>query len=145
MSGDLLRFVLQQPHPDTGVDEGIFRAAYGLQKNPKTSSQDRKELDVVLSWLGANLAVPRRFNRSKSKGFYRRRTAGVSWLKSTAYEHVSKMRELSAILERNGIGVSQIRTDRPGYLVFEDEHQVVAEPFRSEPLVRKQAVRKRLT
>ena len=141
MTKDLLRFVLRLPHPDTGGAEGIFRAAYGLQRNPNTSSHDRNELDALLSWLEKNLAVPRRFNRSKSKGFYRRKTAGVSWLKSTASEHVGKMRELSAVLERNGIEVSELRTSRPGYLIFEDEHQVVAEPFRSEPVVRRQALK----
>jgi hypothetical protein len=42
------------------------------------------------------------------------------------------MRELSDVLTRNGYLVSQITTDRPGYVVFEDDHQVVAEPFRGE-------------
>jgi hypothetical protein len=42
------------------------------------------------------------------------------------------MREIAAILERNDVRVSQITTDRPGYVVFEDDHQVIAEPFRGE-------------
>ena len=132
MTRELLRFVLLRSHPDTGVAEGIFNAAYRLRENPNTSLQDRGELDALLSWLEANMAVPRRFNSSKSKGYYRRKTAGVSWLKSSASTHLGKMRELSAILERNGFHVTQLRTDRPGYVVFEDEHQIVAEPFRGE-------------
>ena len=40
------------------------------------------------------------------------------------------MRELAAILEENGYAVSQITSKRPGYVVFEDDRQVVAEPFR---------------
>ncbi|MGJ5024124.1 hypothetical protein [Bradyrhizobium oligotrophicum] len=141
MASDLLRFILRQPHPDTGVAEGIFGAAYRLRDDPTTSEQDRAELRVLLSWLEANLAVPRRFNRSTSKGYYRRRTAGVSWLKSTASEHVAQMRELAAVLERSGIQVSQIRTDRPGYVIFEDDHQLVAEPFRGEPEGRKKTIK----
>jgi len=39
---------------------------------------------------------------------------------------------LITILEKNGYPVSQITTDRPGYVVFEDDHQVVAEPFRGD-------------
>jgi hypothetical protein len=54
----------------------------------------------------------------------------VSWLKPAAAEHIAKMRELTVILEENGYRVSQVTTDAPGYLVFEDDHQVVAEPFR---------------
>jgi hypothetical protein len=42
------------------------------------------------------------------------------------------MLALIIILEKNGYHVSQITTDRPGYVVFEDDHQVVAEPFRGD-------------
>ena len=34
------------------------------------------------------------------------------------------------ILERNGIYVKKIRTERPGNVLYEDEWQLVAEPFR---------------
>ena len=89
-------------------------------------------MEALLSWFNANLAIPERFNTSKSKGYYRRNATGISWLKPTAVEHLEKMREIVAILERNDVRVSQITTDRPGYVVFEDDHQIVAEPFRGE-------------
>jgi len=127
----LLRFVLLRSHPDTGVEEGVFGAAYDLRDSALTSVSDRRMLEDLLSWFEANLATPARFNRTKSKGYYRRRTGGVSWLKPTATEHIAKMRALIVILEENGYRVSQITTKRPGYIVFEDDHQVVAEPFRN--------------
>ncbi len=127
-----LRFVLPRSHPDTGVEEGIFSAAYGLRESAQISTSDRQSLEGLLAWFDANLAKPQRFNSSKSKGYYRRRTAGISWIKHTAAEHMAKMRALIAILEKNGYQVSQITTDRPGYVVFEDDHQMVAEPFRGE-------------
>jgi len=126
----LLRFVLLRSHPDTGVQEGIFEAAYSLEEDAATSPADRQLLKELLAWFNINLARPPRFNKTTSKGYYRRTTAGVSWLKSAAAEHVSKMRALAAILEQNGYLVCQITTDRPGYVVFEDDHQVVAELFR---------------
>jgi hypothetical protein len=125
-----LRFVLMRSHPDTGVDEGIFSAAYELRDSVDTPASDRHLLDALLSWFETNLATPARFNRTKSKGYYRRNTAGVSWLKPTASEHITKMRALIAILEENGYRVSQVTTKTPGYVVFEDDHQIVAEPFR---------------
>jgi hypothetical protein len=128
----LLRFVLPRSHPDTGVEEGIFGAAHDLCRSTRISIADRQSLEGLLSWFGDNLATPKRFNSSKSKGYYRRRTAGVSWFKPTAVEHITRMRALSAILEKNGYRVSQITTNRPGYVVFEDDHQVVAEPFRGD-------------
>jgi len=39
------------------------------------------------------------------------------------------MYELVAILEAHGVGVEVIRTSRPGYVVYEDMHQVMAEPY----------------
>jgi hypothetical protein len=33
------------------------------------------------------------------------------------------------ILEQHSVCVRVLKTDRPGYIVYEDEHQVVAEPF----------------
>jgi hypothetical protein len=42
------------------------------------------------------------------------------------------MRALVAILEKNGYQVSQISATRPGYVIFEDDYQVIAEPFRGE-------------
>ncbi len=104
----LLRFVLPHPHPDTGVEEGIFGAAYDLRDGTLVSGSDRQLLESLLVWFRANLAVPQRFNTSKSKGYCRRKTAGISWLKPTATEHIAKMRELIAILE-NGYQVPKLR------------------------------------
>jgi hypothetical protein len=128
----LLRFVVANSHPDTGVEEGLFRAAHDLRDGGLAPAPDRERLEALLSWFDANLAKPERFNSTRSKGYYRRKTAGVSWLKPAAVEHLARMRELADVLERNGIRVSQITTDRPGYVVFEDDYQVVAEPFRGE-------------
>src|SRR5207244_10492665 len=124
--------VLRRCHPDTGVEEGIFGAAYELRDGNVISASDRRSLEDLLAWFRVNLAVPQRFNSSKSKGYYRKKTAGISWLKPTAGEHIAKMRALVAVLEDNGYQVSQVTTDRPGYVVFEDDHQVVAEPFRGD-------------
>jgi hypothetical protein len=126
------RFVLQRSHPDTGVEEGVFGAAYELRDGTVLSISDRSALEDLLAWFRDNLAVPQRFNNSKSKGYYRRTTVGISWFKPTASGHLAKMHALITILEKNGYPVSQIATDRPGYVVFEDDHQVVAEPFRGD-------------
>jgi hypothetical protein len=32
-------------------------------------------------------------------------------------------------MRKNGVDVFELRTDRPGFLIFQDDHQVVAEPF----------------
>jgi hypothetical protein len=39
------------------------------------------------------------------------------------------MHQLASILESHGYVVAIVREERVGYIVYEDEHQVVAEPF----------------
>jgi len=53
----------------------------------------------------------------------------VTWLKMGAVEHVSRMRQLVTLLEHKDVAVEELRTDKPGYIVYEDEHQVAAVPF----------------
>jgi hypothetical protein len=51
---------------------------------------------------------------------------------SGATQHIAQPRELAALLEANDICTEMLATDRPGYIVYEDEFQVLAEPFRGE-------------
>jgi hypothetical protein len=52
----------------------------------------------------------------------------VCWFKSSAREHLAKIHEIICILEQHGLFVTTYKKRRPGYIVFEDEYQVVAEP-----------------
>jgi hypothetical protein len=54
----------------------------------------------------------------------------LSWFKDTAVAHIAKMHRLARILEAHGLPVEELRTERPGYVVYEDAFQVAAEPFR---------------
>ncbi|HTV69742.1 MAG TPA: hypothetical protein VMF90_14505 [Rhizobiaceae bacterium] len=57
----------------------------------------------------------------------------MSWFKPTAQEHIEKAFELTTILQQHGYIVEVLRTSRPGYVVYEDAHQIVAEPFFDTP------------
>jgi hypothetical protein len=124
-----MRFVLATRDPDSGVEEGLFQAAYSLRAATDLSSENRKALEEALSWFEGNLQTPKRFNRTRSKGFYRRNTRGIAWFRDSAHEHLRRMHQLRQILESHGYAVDLIQEDRPGYIVYEDAVQVVAEPF----------------
>ncbi len=98
---------------------------------------DARRLKEILEWFDDNLDLPERFNRTKSKGAWRRAAAGVSWFKASASEHIAKMRELAAVLGEHGYHVVQLETDRPGFIVYQDDHQIVAEPFADTPAMAK--------
>jgi hypothetical protein len=87
---------------------------------------EAEELKAIYKWFETHLKVPRRFSRSRRPGAA---SKAISWFKSTATEHVSRMQAICRILEEHGIKTEMITTGRPGYIVFEDEFQVAAEPF----------------
>jgi len=121
--------VLAQRHPDSGVEDGLFRVAYALRDDPAVSEEHRRVLKENLSWFEEHLREPKRFNRSTSKGFYRRTTKGIAWFRDSAAECLARMHEVKGILEAEGHVVRLITEERVGYVVYEDEMQVIAEPF----------------
>jgi hypothetical protein len=124
-----IRFVLSRRHRDSGVGEGIFSLAYELRDSAHVEATDRHVLAENLAWFEKNLETPTRFNRTKSKGFYRRKTRGIAWLKDTATEHLSRMHQVKAVLEQYGHPVVMLSESRVGYVIHDDAFQVVAEPF----------------
>lgn len=128
-----LRFVLARMHPDSGSRDGVFGAAYELRDGGELAASQRQELEALLRWFDDNLQEPTRFNKTNSKGRYRRATKGLSWLKSSAVTHIRKLRHLISILEDHGFHVTMIKAQNPGYIVYEDAHQIVAEPFSDTP------------
>lgn len=124
-----VRFVISSKNPDSGVADGIFGGVYDLLDRDELSSLERLNLEQNSKWFNSNLQKPARFNRSKSKGYYRRNTRGIAWFRDTASEHIARMHQMKQIVEEHGYTVEVITEDRVGYLVYEDEHQVIAEPF----------------
>jgi len=124
-----VRFVVDAIDDDSQVRGGILQAAHAMRDEGEMLEPDREKLEALLSWFTSQLNTPDRFNRTRSKGYYRRTPKGISWLKDTSKEHIDKMREVAEILTRYGRGVEMLKESRPGYVVYEDEIQIVAEPF----------------
>jgi hypothetical protein len=124
-----IRFVVNDVDPESSVNAGVFQPAYRLIKSGSLLDHEVKEIQAITSWFEVHLTVPKRFSASSSKGYYRRPRKAISWFKASADEHVRKIRELVNILKRHGVVVHTIITDRPGYIVHEDEYQITAEPF----------------
>jgi hypothetical protein len=125
-----LRFVMQKPISGSGAREGIFAAAYNLKRSGRLTSVDDDHLTELLEWFKENLAVPTRFNRTTSKGYYRRATAGIAWFKSSATRHLERIHELAELLDRYDARSEIVKSERPGYVIYEDDAQIIAEPFR---------------
>ena len=107
---------------------GVFQAAFRLRERGTLSPHEEELHDLTQQWFDENLKEPNRFTASKPP-YYRKPNKAISWLKDTAGEHLSHPRDLVGILENHGITVRMLKSDRVGYVVYEDDFQIVAEPF----------------
>ena len=69
------------------------------------------------------------FQSLSSKGYYRRATRGIAWFRDSAAECILRMHRIKDVLEKHGHQVNVLRETRVGYIVYEDDFQVIAEPF----------------
>lgn len=132
MSG-FVRFVHGEQIEGVGFRAGFLDAAYCLRNEPLIAEKLHAQLTKYIEWYKANLEIPNKFNRSKSKGAWRKNSKGLSWFKPEASEHIVKAHELCELLNRSGVATDVLHTDRVGYILYQDDFQVVAEPFADTP------------
>ena len=121
------RFVVSKKDSDSQKRGGLFHAISDLVNSGALAEHEHVVADELGVWFTQNLPVPRRFAKSRAP---RAKNVAISWFKDSAVEHIRKMHEVVQILAAHGIPVDVITTDRPGYVVYEDAHQITAEPFR---------------
>jgi hypothetical protein len=127
---EYIRFVIGRKDEDSHVEQGIFQAAAQALEWRTITGSDADELNELRMWFNESLEKPTSFGRDTLR-------LGICWFKTGSTEHMARIWEMVRILERNGIYVKKIRTDRPGYLIFEDEWQLVAEPSRKGTIPRR--------
>lgn len=125
-----LRFVVEQIDERTGKYAGLFTLAYHLRDQNRFTYQEEEQVQDLIDWFKANLPIPDRFSRNRNGSH--KNTYGLSWFKPESTEAINRMWQLKAMIENHGFNIEVIKTDRPGYVVYEDEHQVVAEPFNGQ-------------
>lgn len=130
MRPSYVRFVCDAIDKDSGRRRGVFQAAFALLDANELPADDREALDALRGWFSAHLAKPDRFARGRRTHAAHR---AISWFKASATEHVRRIRAMCAILNAHGIRTEMITSARPGYVVYEDEHQVAALPFAETP------------
>lgn len=124
---EYVRFVVGRKDEDSHVEQGVFQAVARAIEWETITGADADELNALREWFSENLEKPTSFGRGKLR-------LGICWFKVAASEHITRIWHMVRILERHGIYVKKIKTDKPGYLIYEDDWQVVAEPFRKGTL-----------
>lgn len=124
---EYVRFVVGHQDEDSHVPQGVFQAVARAIERETITGKDADELNALRHWFSENLEKPTSFGRGKHN-------LGICWFKVDASEHINRIWQMIRILERHGIYVQKIKTEKPGYIVYEDDWQMVAEPFRDGTL-----------
>jgi len=124
-----VRFVVYKRDEDSLEPQGIFQAAADLAASNQLASHEREIYEETRAWFRERLKKPKRFARSQQANAH---AFAICWFKDTAHEHLAQVRQFVYLLEEHGIAVRQLTTARPGYVVYEDDFQIAAEPFRGE-------------
>jgi hypothetical protein len=126
-----LRFVVPNIDRDSQRPLGVFHAAGNLQNWGWLSPYEEEQYDLIREWFSVHLKRPTRFTASKPP-YCRKPRKAISWFKDSAKEHIRHARSLAKILDNHGVLVTTLTARRVGYVVYEDEFQITAEPFAGE-------------
>ncbi len=121
-----LRFVIDQRDENSSEPLGLFQALYDLLHDGRLSREERRRARGVLDWFDENLQEPKRLSRSSKRSA---QAVAISWFKPSAHECIGRMQELVGILYAHDLPTKVVKTRRPGYIVYEDDLQVVAQAF----------------
>jgi hypothetical protein len=121
-----IRFVVSMLDLRSGRRQGLFQAAADLRDTHALRDHEESRFQEIRDWFNKHLEKPSRMSLSPRP---HAKDQALSWFKDTATEHISQMRAFAAILELHDIQVEIIKTDRPGYIFYEDDFQVAAYPF----------------
>ena len=121
-----IRFITNEIDSDSQKRIGIFQVIGNLRDNNELTDYELKRAKTFSKWFSKHLDKPKKFTKAKSSNAQNK---AISWFKDSANEHINMMFEIKQIIEDHGIIVEIIKTNNPGYIVYEDEFQVTAEPF----------------
>jgi len=120
-----IRFVSGEIHECSHVSAGLFQTAFELMADPRLPDDEYDLLRELMDWFNKYLKGPSEY-RLRSPWRLER---AICWFKPTAHEHLTRAWEMAAILERNEVFIRMIKAQRAGYILYEDEAQVFAQPF----------------
>ena len=120
-----IRFVSGNVDEDSHVSAGLFTAVFDLMDDPLLRDEEYFVLRELMDWFDAYLKGPFHYRLRPAS----RAQRAICWFKPTAHDHLSRAWEMATILERNDVFVRMIKVERTGYILYEDEAQILAEPF----------------
>ena len=119
-----VRFVVGADDEDAAWLTGVFAEARLLRERDELYRHEEELLEATFDWFNEHLRCPP-FQQKLAAGEWTR--DAVAWFKPGAVEPIRRIWDIVAILREAGVAVRIITAARPGRIVYEDRHQVVAE------------------
>jgi hypothetical protein len=125
INGDVvfIRFFSGKVDEDSRVAAGLFQSAYDVRESHWLPKYEIDAIEELENWFRDHLKSP--FDYLPEHPRY---DHSICWFKSVAREHLARAWEMASILERNGVFIWTVKTERPGRVHYEDEVQVFALP-----------------
>jgi hypothetical protein len=120
-----IRFISEEIDEDSHLSAGLFGAAYKLIDEVCLPEYDYEALRETMDWFNEHLENPYDFRPEPEGLAYQ----SICWFRATAREYLHRAWEMVAILEEHDIFVRTVKSHRPGYILYEDEAQVLAHPY----------------
>ena len=121
----LMRFVSNEKDEGSHVSAGLFCAAFKLLDEMVMPDYEYAAVADLMGWFAENLRGPFEY-RLRSRW---RAPRSICWFRCTAHEHLARARELATVLKGRDVFIRTIKCPRAGYVLYEDEVQVLAQPF----------------
>lgn len=119
-----LRFVVGAERQPIHTLGGLIRHDLTVRVGTHMLEHERTLWKETIRWFNKHMAVPPYSTRQK---LGRR---AVCWLRDDAHECIREMRVLAYLLGEAGVPTRVLERANPGRIVWQDEHQVVALPWR---------------
>lgn len=119
-----IRFESLERCDDSASRLGIFQIAYRVRDAHRTSVHDANEIARHLEWLKEHLHSPDALDRHENR-------RAICWFRDGATDPIRRMWAIRPYLEAYGYWIETRTCWDPGKIVYADEWQVTAIPYRT--------------
>ena len=116
----LIRLIIPRIDPDSHQRLGVFGAGYDLLRDIELADHDRRAIRDSLDWFCDNLIAPDEVD-----------PRAIFWFKDNARDCIGELWHMARLLREYDHAIEMIRTRRPGYVVYQDDLQLAAIPFKN--------------
>ena len=112
---------------------GLFRGTMWVVYEEDTPAWLRDAVDQELDWFNKHLPRPY-YSDFEVRSRKRWRRDGICWFRDDAQEMIQRAFVLAGLLRDCGVIITKLATDRPGQVLYRDEHQIIAKPGAETPV-----------